>query len=168
MTSIVLTLFGGLEIAHLPVTRVHHTALPRASRSFQSCSDARFVPKSFFVRRHLTKSHSDIVLLPSCGLHGATQGRLGALMRPCRKWHLIGKKQYESAPFSFHYVKVFQSRSDDRFLPKCVFCTTSSIESFVHNRIVSTLVAARTMSQPSRGRPQKIKLCDVIEREPPF
>ena len=45
----------------------------------------------FFVRRHRTKSHSDIVLLPSCGLHGATQGRLGALLRPCRKWHLIEK-----------------------------------------------------------------------------
>ena len=73
------------------MTRIHHTALPRASRSFQSCSDARFVPKSFFVRRHRTKSHSDIVLLPSCGLHGATQGRLGALLRPCRKWHLIEK-----------------------------------------------------------------------------
>ena len=73
------------------MTRIHDTALPRASRSFQSCSDARFVPKSFFVRRHRTKSHSDIVLLPSCGLHGATQGRLGALLRPCRKWHLIEK-----------------------------------------------------------------------------
>ena len=91
MTSIVLTLFGGLEIADLPVARIHHTALPRASRSVQSCSDAHFVPKSFFVRRHRTKSHSDIVLLPSCGLHGATQDRLGALLRPCRKWHLIEK-----------------------------------------------------------------------------
>ena len=33
MTSMVLTLFGGLKIAHLPVTRIHHVALLKASRS---------------------------------------------------------------------------------------------------------------------------------------
>ena len=66
---------------------------------------------------------------------------------------ILTKKTYKSAPFSFHYFKVFRSRSDDRFLPKCVFCTTSSIQSHFHNRIVSTLVAARTVLKPSWGRP---------------
>ena len=70
---------------------MHHIAIPRASRSFQSCSTTHCVPKSFFVRRHRVKTHPDVVSLPSCGLHGATQGRLAALLRHCRKWHLIGK-----------------------------------------------------------------------------
>ena len=56
-----------------------------------SSSNSSTSISSSIVRRHRTKSHSDIVLLPSCGLHGATQGRLGALLRPCRKWHLIEK-----------------------------------------------------------------------------
>ena len=56
---------------------------------------------------------------------------------------------YKSAPFSLHYLRGFQSRSDDCFLPKCVFCTTSSIPSHFHNCIVSTLVAARPMLKPS-------------------
>ena len=46
---------------------------------------------------------------------------------------------YKSALFSLHCLKGFQSRSDDCFMPKCVFCTTSSIQSHFHNCIVSTL-----------------------------
>ena len=60
------------------MTQLHHIALTRASTSFQSCSDARFVAKSFFMRRYRTKAHTDIVPLPSYGHHGATQDRLGA------------------------------------------------------------------------------------------
>ena len=121
------------------MARIHHIALPRASRSFQSCSEACFLPKSIFVRRHRTKAHSDIVLLPSCGHHGTTQDRLGALLRHCRKWHFCCKNPYESAHFSLHNLRGFQSRPDDCFMPKCVFCTTSSIQSHFHHCIVSTL-----------------------------
>ena len=150
------------------MARIHHIAIPMASRSFQSCSDARFVPKSIFVRRHRTKAHSDIVLLPSCGHHGTTQDRLGALLRHCRKWHFCCKNQYESAHFSLHNLRGFQSRPDDCFMPKCVFCTTSSIRSHLDERIVYIVLPTQTNLKPPGTARQKIGLCDVIEREPLF
>ena len=94
--------------------------------------------------------HCPIAILRPSRCHTRpSRGPLAALPEVA----LDRKKQYKSAPFSFHYVKVFQSRSDDRFLPKCVFCTTSSIQNHFRNRILSILVAARTIWEPSRGRP---------------
>ena len=150
------------------MARTHHIALPRASRSFQSCSPACFLPKSIFVRHHRTKAHSDIVLLPSRDHHDATQDRLGAFLRHCRKSHFLKDFSYRSAPFHFNHLKVFQSYSDDCFLPKCVFYVTSSIQSHFHNCLVSTLVSARAMLKPSWCHLEKFNICDVIEREPPF
>ena len=66
------------------------------------------------------------ILRPSRCHTRPSRGPLAALPEVA----LDRKKQYKSAPFSFHYFKVFQSRSDDRFLPKCHFCTTSSIQIF--------------------------------------
>ena len=101
------------------------------------------------IERNRTRYYPIAIMRPSRCYTRPSRGHFAALPKVA----LDQQKQYKSTPFSFHYFKVFQSRSEDRFLPKCVFCTTSSIQSHFHNRIVSTLVAARTVLKASWGRP---------------
>ena len=144
------------------------TLLFQRSRSFQSCSEACFLPKSIFVRRHRTRTHSDIVLLPSCGHRGTTQDPLGALLRHCRKWHFYCKNNMNRHIFptiisrSFKVVLMSASYQSAFFVRRHRSKSISTIVSY------PLWVSTMTMLKPPRGRPQKVKLCDVVEREPLF
>ena len=81
------------------------------------------------------------ILRPSRCHTRPSRGPLAALPEVA----LDRKKQCKSAPFSSQYFEVCQSRPDDRFLQKGIFCTTSSIQSHSHGRIAATWVSARTI-----------------------
>ena len=49
-------------------TKIRHLHLPRALRSFQSCSKACLLPRPIFVRRHRGSGLSAVILWPPLGL----------------------------------------------------------------------------------------------------
>ena len=56
----------------------------------------------------------------------------------------------------------------DTFLTDCLFCATSSIQSHLRKGTICDAETATTMFEPYKRQRKEIKLCDVIEREPPF